>query len=104
MDSREEKPTSTWPEGAVEGDFDILRRRASRAWKEVGRGPRRAILLGFILSWVLWVPLVGVIWPNSRTYPFISRSDERDFAIILFPVFYWLLVFAGLWVYRGFKK
>ena len=90
MDSSNKEPNSTRPEGTSEGHYESMRQRAARAWREVDKGPKRAILLAFALSWVLCLAL--------------TESDEIGFAIILFPLLYWVLVFAGLWVYRGFKK
>ena len=81
MDSSNKEPNS-------------MRQRAARAWREVDKGPRRAILLAFVLSWVLWVPIAQAVW----------WGEAEGLAIVLFPFFYWVLVFGGLWVYRGFKK
>ena len=94
MDSSSKEPNSTRPEGTAEGHYESMRQRAARAWREVDKGPRRAILLAFVLSWVLWVPIAQAVW----------WGEAEGLAIVLFPFFYWVLVFGGLWVYRGFKK
>lgn len=51
-------------------------------------------MLGFIVSWALWIPIAKEVF----------NYNEEGGAIALFPFFYWALVFGGLWVYRGFKK
>ncbi len=86
MDSKDTNTGDSSTEG--------LQTRATRAWTEIPKGPRRAIVLGFIVSWALWIPIAKEVF----------NYNEEGGAIALFPFFYWALVFGGLWVYRGFKK
>lgn len=88
MESSNKEHNSNGPDGSVEW----MGRRMARAWSELGKGPKRAILLGMFLSWVLWIPVT----------PYWGRDMLN--AILIFPFLYWAMVFAGLWVYRGFKK
>ena len=68
--------------------------RIKRAWRELGKGPRRALLAGWVLAFI-----VGVTIVDNQAYS--SRNEELPF--ILLGV-YWPLVLIGLWIYRGFKK
>ena len=86
MDSKDNKTGDSSTEG--------LQTRAIRVWTEVPKGPKRAIVLGFIVSWALWIPTAKGV---------VGYGNEGP-AIALFPFFFWALVFGGLWVYRGFKK
>jgi len=71
----------------------------NNAWNDIGVGARRAIIVAFVLTWILWYFLSSeMIWDGYHD------KDERRIAMIVFPFAYWALVFAGIWIYRGFKK
>ena len=78
-----------------------LDKRAKRAWAELPKGPKRAIILAFIVSMVLWAFLSE--WMLTNNWGKLD-TDNWIGGLLLYPLLYWVLVFAGLWVYRGFKK
>lgn len=70
--------------------------RVSRAWGNLGKGPKRASIAGYALLSLLFF----IILTNG------TRKNE-DLAVGLFlgTLFgYWVLFFVGLWIYRGFKS
>ena len=65
-------------------------------WTELGKGPRRALIVGWPVCIVASI-LIGRGIDNKDYYGY----GEAGFIWSL--LVYWPLVLIGLWIYRGFK-
>ena len=61
-------------------------------FKDLQKGIKRAIIIGSILFTLLALKIMNIedqyIWGNAISYFLV----------------YWVLAFAGLWIYAGFKE
>ena len=73
--------------------------KIKRVWTELGKGPRRALIVGWPVCIMVSTYIADQIRNSSSYGP--STYGERGFIWSLLA--YWPLVLIGLWIYRGFK-
>lgn len=67
-------------------------------FKSLNSGIKRSLIIGTFLG----ASIIGVLFALDDSY-FYWEDFFISSVVIGIPV-YWVIVFAGLWVYQGFKK